>query len=169
MRPPSSARSRNKRLCSSLTRERVTKNPATVQTTRTTSVSIESSRKGLCIWLPVTGLPSAQGWRPPLSAQTPIKMSRITPITCSRWRVGPADQREVKGLPSGGVDGGLGSAWVPIVDDQPANVVFLERLLRRMGVDRTMGITDPRWSTTEPWIRTLSCSTFTCRTLVVWT
>ncbi|HXN61068.1 MAG TPA: response regulator, partial [Acidimicrobiales bacterium] len=31
-----------------------------------------------------------------------------------------------------------------IVDDQPANVALLERLLRRMGVDRTIGITDPR-------------------------
>jgi EAL domain-containing protein (putative c-di-GMP-specific phosphodiesterase class I)/FixJ family two-component response regulator len=57
---------------------------------------------------------------------------------------GHADQRAVRGLPSGGVDSGLGSAGVLIIDDQPANVALLERLLRRMGVDRTIGITDPR-------------------------
>jgi EAL domain-containing protein (putative c-di-GMP-specific phosphodiesterase class I)/FixJ family two-component response regulator len=40
--------------------------------------------------------------------------------------------------------GALGSAGVLIIDDQPANVALLERLLRRMGVERTVGITDPR-------------------------
>lgn len=43
-----------------------------------------------------------------------------------------------------GHDRDLSWARVLIVDDQPANVALLERLLGRMGVDQTLGVTDPR-------------------------
>lgn len=47
-------------------------------------------------------------------------------------------------MTSDGRDDSLAWASALIVDDQPANVALLERLLRRMGVDRVTGTTDPR-------------------------
>jgi len=47
-------------------------------------------------------------------------------------------------MSAAGRDENLSSARVLIVDDQPANVALLERLLRRMGIERITGVTDPR-------------------------
>lgn len=43
-----------------------------------------------------------------------------------------------------GPDDVLAAATVLVVDDQPANVILLERLLARVGVGKVVGITDPR-------------------------
>lgn len=68
-----------------------------------------------------------------------------TAHSCSSKRTFGADTDRVgNDSSSEAPDEDLAWARVLIVDDQPANVALLERVLRRIGVERAIGITDPR-------------------------
>jgi signal transduction histidine kinase len=67
--------------------------------------------------------------------------ARIDPLTRPAAASGTASSGQPGPIP-GCED--LGGSTVVVVDDQPANVLLLERLLKRAGIGQVVGVTDPR-------------------------